>query len=197
VINNAYVGQLAAKNHISISSSEVDNELALVRREDRLGSSQKELDSVLSQFYGWTEADFKTELKQQLLAQKVVSSLDTATHQRAQNALGLLNNGQDFAAVAAKYSEDSATSSNGGEFGFTINQSSQNIPSQTLKTLQSLKPGQISGVVDLGNALEIDKVISNKNGQIKAAHILFNFKSINSFIRPLRASEKTRVFIKD
>ncbi|MGH7195190.1 MAG: peptidylprolyl isomerase [Candidatus Saccharimonadales bacterium] len=198
VINQGYIKQLAAKNHVSVSPNEVNNELNLVRREDRLGSTNKQLDGVLSQFYGWTEADFKTELKQQLLAQKVVSKLDSATHQRAQNALDLLNSGKTkFSEVAKQYSEDTATNANGGKFGFIINQSSQNVPPQTLATLQTLKPGQISGIVDLGNALEIDKVISSKHGQIKAGHILFNFKSINSFIKPLKASQKPRVFIKD
>jgi hypothetical protein len=118
VIRNAYVKQLADKHHISVSNQEVSNELALVRRQDRLGGNKKELHSVLNQFYGWTEGDFRTELKQQLLAQKVVSTLDKATHKRAQAGLNQLASGKKFAKVAKKYSDDSATKDNGGKFGF-------------------------------------------------------------------------------
>lgn len=195
VINNAYVKQLAAQNHVSVSNQEVNQEVALVQQQDNLGNNKKEFEAVLSEFWGWSLNDFKRELKQQMLAQKVVSKLDTATHQRAQQALAALKGGADFGTVAAQYSDDQSTKGNGGQFGFTIDANSRNIPPQTLNTLLSLKPGQISGIVNLGNALEIDKVISNDNGKIQAAHILFNFKSINDYIKPLAAKEKAHFYI--
>lgn len=195
IITDAYVKQLASKNNVSVSSQDVNNEIDLVRSEDRLGSNNKELAAVLNQFWGWSINDFQAELKQELLAQKVVSTLDTATHIRAQAALNALHSGVAFSAVAAQYSDDTATKNNGGQFGFTITVNTTNIAPQTLQTLLSLKAGGVSAIIDLGNALEIDTVISTSNGQIQAAHILLNFQSINTYIQPLAKTEKPYIYI--
>ena len=195
VIDNALVKQLASAHHISVSNQEVNNEIALVRNQDQLGSNQQVFADVLNEFWGWSISDFKRELKQQLLAQKVVSTLDTATHARAEAALKALQQGASFASVAAQYSDDTATKNNGGQFPNAITKTDQSLPPQTLQTLFSLKPGQISGIVNVGYGLEIDKVISVEGNSVQAAHILFNFKSLSSFIAPLEAREKPQLFI--
>lgn len=196
IIDAALVKQLAAEHHVTVTNQEVDNEITLVRNQDQLGSNEKVFEQVLQEFWGWSLSDFKRELKQQLLAQKVVSTLDTATHQRAQAALMQLQGGANFATVAEQYSDDTATKGNGGQFGAPISLTDQSIPPQTLQTLFSLKPGQISGIVNIGYGLEIDKVISAQGNQVQAAHIVFNFQSINTYLAPLQAKEKTHIYIK-
>ncbi len=195
VIDDALIKQLAAEHNISVSNQEVNNEITLVRNQDQLGSNEKVFENVLSEFWGWTLGDFKRELKQQLLAQKVVGTLDTATHQRAQAALNALNHGQSFAVVAAQYSDDKATKNNGGQFSGPISQTDQNVPPQTLQALFSLKPGQTSSIINIGYGLEIDKAISVQNSQVQAAHILFNFQNIDTYLAPLKAKEKPHIFI--
>ncbi len=195
VIENAYIKQLASKNHISVSNAEVNNEINIVRAENRLGNNQKEFEDVLNEFWGWSVNDFKIELKQQLLAQDVVAQLDTNTHLRAELALGAIQHGTSFATVASQYSDDLSTKGNGGQFGFTVNTSNQTLPPQTLNTILSLGVGQTSGIINIGNALEIDQVISDNNGQIQAAHILFNFAPIRTYLQPLEAKEKAHIFI--
>ena len=195
VIDNALVKQLAAKHHVTVTSQEVNNEIALVRNQDQLGSNPQVFAEVLNEFWGWSINDFKNELKQQLLAQKVVSALDTATHQRAEAALLQLQHGANFATVAAQYSQDTATKNNGGQFASPITNTDESIPPQTLHTLFSLQPGQISGIVNIGYGLEIDKVISRQGNSVVAAHILFNFKSLNSYLDPTLKKEKPSIFI--
>jgi hypothetical protein len=196
VIDDAYVKQLAVKNHISVSDEQVNNEVTLVRQEDHLGNNEKEFEVVLNQFWGWSLNDFKRELKTQLLAQQVADHLDTATHNRAQAALSALQGGADFGVTAGQYSDDTATKGNGGQFGFAIDNNTQNLPPQTLNTLLNLKPGQTSGIIDIGTGLEIDKVISNSGGQIQAAHILFNFQPISTYLTPFEQQHKTHRYIK-
>jgi parvulin-like peptidyl-prolyl isomerase len=196
VINAAFVKQLASKNDVSVSSQQISTEIQLIKNQDGLGNNEKEFESVLNQFWGWSLNDFKQELSQQLLSQDVVSKLDSATHARAQAALGALQKGVSFATVAAQYSDDTTTKNNGGQFGFPIDQTTRNLSPETVNTLLSLKPGQISGIVNLGNALEIDQVISEANGKIEAAHILFNFQNINKYLTPLQSKEKVHTFIK-
>jgi hypothetical protein len=196
IIDDALVKQLAAQHHITVSNQEVDSEITLVRNQDQLGSNEKVFEDVLKEFWGWSIDDFKRELKQQLLAQKVVSTLDTATHQRAQTALAQLQTGVNFATIAAQYSDDTTTKGNGGQFSTAISQTDQSIPPQTLQTLFSLKPGQISGIVNIGYGLEIDKVISVQGDEVQAAHVVFNFQSVDTYLSPLRVKEKTHIYIK-
>jgi hypothetical protein len=137
VINNAYVKQLAEKHKVSVSEQELREQIDLLRSQNRLGSSDAVFEDVLKEFWGWTVDDFKRELKQQLLAQKVVSALDTETHTRAQNVLTQLQNGGDFAALAKQFSDDTQTKENGGDYGFAIEKTNRQLAPQVVDTLFS------------------------------------------------------------
>lgn len=196
VIDAAYIKQLAKQHHISVSTAEVNDEVALVRSQNRLGSNDKVFQSVLSEFWGWTVDDFKRELKQQLLAQKVVTTLDTTTQKRAQMALDQLNAGADFAQLAAQISDDMSTKANGGNYGIAIDQANRDIAPQVTSELFKLKPGQYSSIINTGYGLEIDKLLDTDGSKVHAAHITFNFKGINTYIDPLKAKEKSHTYIR-
>ena len=169
--------------------------MALVRQQNRLGSSDQVFRDVLSEFWGWSVTDFKRELKQQLLAQKVVAALDTATQSRAQTALTALNNGTDFAMLAKQISDDPSTKANGGEYGFPIDASNRDIAPQAVAELFKLQPGQLSGIIDTGYSLEIDKVIDIQGDKLHAAHVVFDFKTIDSYLNPLKSQQKPHDYI--
>lgn len=196
VTEDAYVKQLASKHHVSVSSTEVNNQVALLRSENRLGSNDEVFKNVLSEFWGWTPNDFKRELKQQLLAEKVVAQLDTGTQTRAQNALNQLNAGTDFAAVAQQSSDDLSTKANGGNYGVAITPTNQNLPVQVVQALFKLPAGQISGIINTGYSLEIDKVLDSNGSSLHAAHIVFNFQPLGTYIKPLQLKEKPHNYIK-
>jgi parvulin-like peptidyl-prolyl isomerase len=195
VINAAYIKQLAAENHVSVSGREVDDEVALVRSQNRLGSNNQVFSDVLKQFWGWSVDDFKRELKSQLLAQKVVAKLDTATQKRAQDTLNQLKGGADFATLASQVSDDASTKGNGGNYGFLIDKSNQNIAPQVTAALFNLQAGQYSNIINAGYSLEIDKVVEINGDKVQAAHIVFNFKSIDAYIAPLKAKDKPHDYI--
>jgi foldase protein PrsA len=194
-VEDAYVKQLAARYSVSVSDQEVNNEVSLLRQQNRLGSSDQEFADVLKEFWGWSTNDFKRELKTQLLAQKVVSSLDTGTYARANDALQQLQKGTDFGMLAKQVSDDTTTKDNGGEYGFEISQADQSLPPQVTEELFRLTPGQTSGIINTGYTLEIVKVISVTNGKVRAAHIAFNFQSINSYVTPLENQKKPHFYI--
>jgi len=195
VVNDAYVKELARQNHVSVSASDLNNEISLLKQQNLLGDNNQVLNNVLAQYWGWTLNDFKRELTNQLLAQKVVSVLDTSANNKANEALAALNSGQDFATVAKTYSEDSTTSNGGGQFPFTISQGNKDLAPQTLNKIFQLQPGQTSGIINIGTGLEIVKVISISGGQITAAHILVNYNSINTYIAPLKDTQKPHYYI--
>ncbi|HVX23934.1 MAG TPA: SurA N-terminal domain-containing protein [Candidatus Saccharimonadales bacterium] len=190
-IQQAYVKQLAAKNHVSVSPQAVDQEVALVRSQNRLGNSDQVFRNVLNQYWGWNEADFKRELQSQLLQQAVVAKLDTTTQTRAQTALKQLKQGVSFMKVAERYSDDTATQARGGQYTGAITQNDPEVPPQITAALFQLKTHQVSTLINTGYTLEILRVLSVNagNGSRTAAHIQFTFQPVTTYIEPLQKQE--------
>jgi len=196
VITDAYTKQLAVKNNVSVSNQEVDAEVQLVRNQNRLGSNDRVFKDVLNEFWGWSVDDFKRELKQQLLQQKVASKLDTATQKRAASVLQQLQGGADFATLATQSSDDDPTRGTGGLYPTAIKRTDHNIAPHVTDELFKLKAGQISGIINTGYTLEIVKVIEVNGNSVRAAHIQFDFSDISTFIKPLKVQSKPSYFIK-
>ncbi len=196
VVDDAYIKRLAKDNGVSVSEQEVTLQIDLARTQNRLGGSTEVFEDVLRNYYGWSVQDFRRQLKQQLLAQKVVAKLDTATHERANSTFSLLTNGADFAATAKSVSDDAETKENGGEFGSLIDKSNASINSMTIDALFKLQPGQHSKVIDIGYGLEIVKLIEMQSGEkAKAAHIVFNYKPVDQLLNETKEKQKARSYI--
>lgn len=196
VINDAYIKQLAEQNNITVNDQEVERELEISRSQNRLGGSDTELEDILQDLWDWSIEDFKRTLKQQLLAQKVASTLDEQAHKKADAAYSKLQSGADFGKLAAKVSEDPATKNNKGEYGFLIDENNRDISPQTANVLFNLKPGEYSKPVDVGYGLEIVKNIEKSGDKVRAAHIVFNFKDVSGYINDLKEERPTRTYIK-
>lgn len=194
-VQAAYVNQLSKQHGVTVSKQSVDDEVTLLRQQNRLGNSDRVLQDVLNEFWGWKESDFKRELHQQLLQQAVVSKLDGATNQRAQAALNQLEQGADFGKLAGQVSDDAATKGNGGQYAAPITSNDRSLPPALTAQLSKLKPGQTSGIINTGYALEIVKVTDNSGGTIHAAHIQFRFKPITDYTAKLRKQEPVHEYI--
>lgn len=196
VINDAYVKQLAAQNKVSVSNQELNDQITLVRNQNRLGANEKGFEDVLKDNFGWSVSDFKRELKTQLLAQKVVAALDTGTQKRAKEALAELASGVDFATIAKKYTDDASTRETGGDYGFTIDKTNRDIPAQVTDTLFRLEAGHVSNIINTGFGLEIVTNLEIQGEKRRAAHIAFNFKDISTYINDMKEKSKPRSYIK-
>lgn len=195
VVNDAYVREIAQQRGISVSDEEVDEAIEVIRSQNRLGSSDREFESVLRDFWDWSIDDFKRSLKQQILNEKLIAELDTDARAKAEDALSRLRAGTDFAKLAREVSEDTSTKSAGGDFGFAIDKSNRDIPPKTVEALFSLKPGEFSEIVNIGYGLEIVKNIDQKDDKIRAAHIVFNFKDLNEYLDSIKDERPARTYI--
>lgn len=195
VVDDAYIKQLAKQKGVSVSDQEVNDQITVLRQQNRLGNNDKVLEDVLKDYWGWSIDDFKRSLRQQLLAQKVVAKMDVDTENRAKTALAELKATNDFAAVAKKYSDDVATKDTGGDFGFLIDKASRDLTPKTTTALFSLPVGQYSEIINTGYGLEIVKTTEKKDDKVRGAHILFNFKAIDAYLNDLKDKQKTRVYI--
>jgi parvulin-like peptidyl-prolyl isomerase len=197
-IQDAYVSELAAQSHVTVSDQDVTNEINLLRAQNRLGDNDRVFREVLNEFWGWNESDFRRALKSQLLRQAVVAKLDTATNTRAQATLQKLAAGADFAKTAKKVSDDGATKGAGGRYASPITPADSNIPPAVDAALFKLPPNQLSTIINTGYTLEIVKVLSKhkNNTSLRAAHIQFDFKRADDYINPLKAKQPPHVYIK-
>lgn len=196
VVNDAYIKQLAKEKGVTVSDKEVNDEIQIVRTQNRLGGSDKVFEDVLKEYWGWSVNDFKRSLKQELTARKLLPVLDSETVAKANQAKAELNSGADFATVAKKYSDDASSKDNGGEFGFPIDKANRDISAQTTAVLFKLQPGQVSDVINAGYSLEIVKNIEAQGEKIRAAHIVNNFKDIKTYLDDLKEQRKAHLYIK-
>ncbi len=196
VIQDAYVKKLADQHKVSVSNQIVDNQVNLLKRENRLGNNDRVFREVLNEFWGWNVTDFRRELQQQLLQQAVVTKLDTATDARAEAALQQLLKGADFAKLAAELSDDPTTKLTGGQYPNPITLSDRDVPPALTSELFKLKPGQTSAIINTGYTLEIIKVVDGGNVSRHAAHLQFTLKDITAYTRPLQARQPPHHYIK-
>lgn len=196
VINDAYVKHIAAENGISVSTAEVDQEIALVRQQSRLGTSDQVFEDVLRDFWGWSVGDFRRSLRQQILARKVASKMDTEAHDRANAALAELRGGADFADVAKKYSDDEATIEDGGNYGAAIDKSTRDLSAKVTDVIFGQEAGEVSGIVDTGYSLEIIKTVSFEDSKARAAHIQINIRDIKEHVDSLRETSPPTNYLK-
>ncbi|MBA3757885.1 peptidylprolyl isomerase [Candidatus Saccharibacteria bacterium] len=196
VINQAYIKKLAKENKIGVGNKEVEARISVVRDQNRLGNNNKVLSDVLRNYWGWSISDFKRSLKTQILAEKVVAKLDTATKLRADAILAQAKSGADFSTLARQFSDDEAAKASGGDFGAPITRSNPNIPPQVTEALFKLKPGEVSGIISTGRTLEVLKVQQNDGASVTAQHISINLKDISEFIDPLKKKQQPKNYVK-
>lgn len=196
VVDYAYIQRIAKEKNITVSDAEIDSRIEMLKDLSRLGSESGVIEDVLKDYWGWSLADFRRSIKEQLLTSKVTEALDTGAKSRAEAALAELKAGKSFSEVAKKYSDDPATRDNGGELGFLVSKTDKNIPPQTVDALYKLKPGEVSGIVNIDYGLEIVKNNGVQDGKIKGARIFISYQDISNFLNDYKDKQKARVFIR-
>ena len=126
---------------------------------DELKKSVETNDEKLSEFYRLNQDEFTVAQKRE--ASQILIKPSNEMKQKAQEALKALSSGEDFAAVAAKYSEDPDFASSHGSLG-TLEKGSLSAPlDKALFDMQ--KVGDVSAVVydDYGaHILRLDGIIA-------------------------------------
>jgi hypothetical protein len=196
---DARIKQIAKEKGISVSDAEVDDQIELSRKQNRLGGSSQVFEDVIREYYGWSLNDFRRSLRTQLLEQKVDAALDTAARARADEAVRAVRNGMPFADAVKTYSDDATTKQNGGEIGF-IDRSNTAATPQTIDTLFKLKAGEVSDPIvvnyESGFAFEILQNIDGGATRAKTAHIIIKITPMATYLNDLREKQPTRRYIK-
>jgi parvulin-like peptidyl-prolyl isomerase len=157
MIEQTLIEQAAAERGITISDAEIDTELQSYIQQ--VGGQEAWQTWLTENQY--TEAEFRESLRESFITNRVrdavTEELNTevphvharhilvATQEQANTVLTSLQNGEDFAALAAQYSEDSTTKDNGGDLGWFI---PEELTEPSLaRIIFALEPGSIAGPV--------------------------------------------------
>src|SRR5208282_4797837 len=73
-----------------------------------------------------------------------------------------LKQGEDFAMIAQNYSEDPATTPNGGDLGFLPESSLDKTSPELRKLVLSLQPGQLSPIIRTADGYRILRMMSKE-----------------------------------
>jgi len=125
-------------------------------------------DQDISNYYNAHKSEFNLVEPQYHLAQIFVTTMpnpqvhnlkndkaqnEADARKKIQMLVNRLDSGDDFGTMAMNYSEDTETSGNGGDLGFTPESSLKNTDPVTRDTVTKLKPGQYSAVITVANPM--------------------------------------------
>lgn len=174
MIDSVLIEQGGLDLGISLTEEELESQ---VEADIAAGGGQEAFDEWL-QATGQTREDYVALLREALVSQRVMDAVtaDVGTeaeqvHARhilldseesAQEVLALLEQGGDFGSVTRDYSLDEATKDNGGDLGWFPRQL---VPPELESAAFALQPGQISGIVRLGDGYHIIQVVEREEAR--------------------------------
>lgn len=193
--DNQIIRQEAAKERITVSAKEVDEEYN--KLVENAGGPDK-VKETLQNLYGWTIADFKEKVRFSLVQKKLADKITNDPNRngtakaKAEDLLNQIKGGADFAELAKANSEDSSAS-NGGDLGFIEK-------GQTVTEFENaafaLEPGQVSGIVKTQYGFHIIKATEKQDDKVKVSHILIKGVDLESWLTEQREKAKISRYLK-
>jgi parvulin-like peptidyl-prolyl isomerase len=192
----AYAVKLAKQLNISVSDKEVNDLIDKQLKAD--GNTEANLERTLRTYTNWSLDEYRQEIRNQLLEQKVAFAVDTAAKSRADGVLKRVQNGEDFAAIAQEMSDDLETKSTGG---VVVARTGELDSIGLIAAARGLEPGQISGLIsgrDVGGeyAYFIVKLNSKSDNETNYSVIRLNVTQFNKDFADLQKQGKIREFIR-
>jgi len=162
LVREEIVRQEAEKRGIKVDDRAADSRINTLKA--RAGAT---VFNAALQRNGFTSDSFRS-YQRALLTE--VALLHAMAKDRADSAAHELNAGQAFAAVAARWSDDTGTYTRGGEAGWLR---PADIPEAPLAAaVQSLAAGSVTGIVAINRGFTIATVLERRTDQVHLAVIL-------------------------
>ncbi|OIP22681.1 hypothetical protein COX95_01665 [bacterium CG_4_10_14_0_2_um_filter_33_32] len=181
----------AKKMNIKVSKTEIGDEykkLVEVNGEDTLKKQIKD-------YYNWDMSTFKAKIGLKILRNKVEEKIkkdDIANKKsKVDELLKKVKGGEDFAKVAKENSEDQS-SAEGGNLGWV---SKGKYAQEFEDAAFSLKPGEISNVVETIDGLNIIKVNDKKENEVLVSRILIKTITLDEWLKQKKTEYKIRTLI--
>jgi len=196
LIENKILEMQALRYNITVSNKDVNDAYQKIVTQS---GGTSEVNKVLSELYGMSEKDFKNLVRQQVLKEKIQNDLIVQVkvahilikdEARANEIATRAKNGEDFAALAKQYSEDTKSRDAGGELGWLARGQlvvdNNSIPEFDDAAFKA-KVGDIVGPVKTNIGFEIIKV-EDRKGKID--------ENFNTWLAGLEKNTKTWRLVK-
>jgi parvulin-like peptidyl-prolyl isomerase len=162
LVREEIVRQEAEKRGISVSNGALDSRITTLK----VTSGTTSFNAAL-QRNGFTSDSFRSYQRALVVE---VALLHAMAKDRADSAARELSAGQTFATVAARWSDDSGTSTRGGDAGWLR---PADIPEAPLAAaVQSLAAGSVTGIIPTNRGYTIASVLERRSDQVHLAVIL-------------------------
>jgi parvulin-like peptidyl-prolyl isomerase len=173
------------------------------------GGGQEPFEEWL-QATGQTRDDYKEMLRQSLITQQVMETVSTGvgaeaeqvhvrlikvdSEEAAQQILAALQQGGDFAALVREHSLDLATVENGGDLGWFPR---GYVAPELEAAAFALQPGQVSGVIRLGEGYHIIQVIEREAARPLSPEMQLDLKLsiFEQWLAELRAAAEIERYV--
>ena len=158
------MNQKELERQLAASGQTLDNfkeELKIEQAKARI--FDKELKRKISTSDGDFEAFFKKEFKQDVnILEYKIQHISLKSEDQANSIYKKIKAGSDFKDMAKQYSDDKATSSNGGDLGFI---SSGDLLPELIKAVTNMSPGDIKGPIKTKLGFQIIRLSETRNVQ--------------------------------
>jgi parvulin-like peptidyl-prolyl isomerase len=191
VEQRAIVQQLAKENDVKVDKQVLNDRINEYIEQN---GGDKKFKEALSSYYGWNMNDFRAEYKYQLLKEELQKKLSQGKKQQVEEIRNRAVAGEDFAALATQFTQDTSTKEAGGDLGF-VNQDTNFVPEFKQAAL-NLEPGQVSEIVETQFGFHIIKVTEKNDSGSKVSHILISYEDIENLIAQKLAEAKVSTYVK-
>lgn len=196
LIENKLLEIQAQKYRVKVTTKDVNDAYDKIVTQS---GGVSEVKKVLNEMYGMTEKEFKELVRQQVLKEKIQNEVITQVNvkhilikdeARANEIADRAKKGDDFAALAKEFSEDTKSKDAGGELGW-LAQGQLVIDNNAIPEFDNAafgaKVGEVVGPVKTANGFEI-LVVTEKKGQVN--------ENFATWIANIKSKAKIWVFIK-
>jgi len=186
--------KIAAEENLSVSEDEIDANIQATLDSGVGGSiSARAYENSLRRYFGWSMNDYRHIVRDRLMVRKAAFAIDTAARTRINEAAQKLSAGSDFGEIAKQFSDDKATSENGGAVGaVSLNSVDQN---GLLAAAKGMQIGQISGVIEGIDAFYIIRLTEKTDTAVKYSMIKVDLREFEKRFEQLRTDGLISEFI--
>lgn len=185
LVRDSVLEERARRANVAVSAEEIDAEYARIAEQSG-GAAVAEQN--IRDLYDWSPVEFKAQVVRPfLLRQKMQDHLttdpafDASSRTRAEAVLDKAKAGDDFAALARQYSEDT-TAANGGDLGFF---GPGDMVPEFQTAVEQLKPGEVSGLVRTQygyHIIKLEEKVSDGGERWHARHILLKAADVDAWL---------------
>ncbi|OIP22301.1 hypothetical protein COX95_00535 [bacterium CG_4_10_14_0_2_um_filter_33_32] len=197
MVDTLIISQNLSTLNVKVTQEEIDKDYEKI---SNVNGGDTKFQEMISNYYGLTKEEYKTyyllpKIQKEKMQTQVTTSdeFNSEAKSKAENVLGQIKNGSNFADLAKKYSQDSSTSAKGGDIGWI---SKGQMVEEFEKQAFSLKVGEVSNIFKTNYGYFIIKVEEKSSDKVHVRQILIKGKSFTEWLDMTKKSCQIEQLVK-